>query len=287
MTGGLRDPRAEARRALRRRRRRRRIRRTAAWVLVTVAAVTLGMGIVLGWDVGLTWLRRDTSLFRVRQVDVGPTAWVPPWEAVERSGISVGDDILAIVPDSVAARLERHPRVARARVRRTWRRTVRIDLVEKPPVALWVHDGFYEVAADGTVLGRAPRVGLPRWPRASRRPPEPRGTDLPLLTGVRDVDPIPGVRLRQKGVRRALAFLVRLRHYGRGGEQWVSEVWAGDPDSLVAVTLGGVTIRIGDGRVSRRKVEALRAVLDRIRRDGAPVSYVDARFREQVIVKRG
>jgi hypothetical protein len=53
------------------------------------------------------------------------------------------------------------------------------------------------------------------------------------------------------------------------------------------ITLGGVQVKIGDGRLSRRKVEALLAVLERVRREGEPILYVDARFRQQVVIKRG
>jgi hypothetical protein len=59
------------------------------------------------------------------------------------------------------------------------------------------------------------------------------------------------------------------------------------PGELTAVTLGGVSVRVGDGRLSRRKVEALLTVLERVRKDGTEVQYVDARFRNQVIIKQG
>ena len=276
-----------ARRALVRRRRRRRIRMGIAWTLVVGAALGIGMAAALGWSAGTTWLRTKTRLLEVRQVDVAPTHWVPPWEAVELAGVGVGDDILALSPDSVRARLERHPRVAHARVKRTWRRTVRLELEERPPVAVWLERDLCEVAADGTVLGAAPRAGLPGWPLTGSGGREPRGVDLPILSGLPVKTPDAGGVLDEEGPRQALAFLALLRTYDRGGEDWISEVWAAEPDGLVMVTLGGVRVRIGDGRLSRRKVEALLAVLDRVRREGEQVLYVDARFRNQVVIKRG
>ncbi len=273
-----------ARRALIRRRRRRRIRRGLAWSVVVVVAVGAGMAVTLGWTAGTDWLRTETRLLRVQQVDVAPSEWVPPWEAVELAGIGVGDDILAIDVDSVEARLESHPRIARAEVKRTWRRTVTLKLTERVPVAMWLDGGMREVAADGTVLGPAPPEGLPRWPLEGHGIRRPRGVDLPLLTGAGEAD---AGALDGEASRQALAFLARLREYDRSGDDWISEVWAARPGGLVMITLNGIRVKIGDGCLSRRKVEALLAVLERVGREVDKVQYVDARFRNQVVIKRG
>ncbi len=278
---------ADARRALARRRRRRRARMGAAWGVVVALAVVGGMSLALGWNAGTGWLRTHTRLFQVRQVDVSATRWVAPWEVVELSGVTPGQDLFTVDEDSVAARLVRHPRIASAEVHRTWRRTVKLTVTERPPLALWLEGGTVEVAADGTVLGPPPlRVG-PEWPAQSGAGDDPRGVDLPLLTGLGGVSARPGTRIDDLRAKEALAFLARLRLYGIPGETWISEVNLDPHQGLTAVTLGGVSVRIGDGRLSRRKVEALMAALDQMRREGREVRYVDARFHDQVVVKEG
>ncbi len=274
-----------ARRALRRRRRRRRVRRGLAWMVVSAIAVVAGMGVALGWNAGLTWVRTHTRIFEVQALEVSDTDWVPPWELAELCGVHPGDDILAVDPDSVAVRLAEHPRVDHARVTRTWHRTVRLTVTEKAPVALLVSGRTFEIAADGTVLGPPPLRA--EWPVPVTGSDEPRGVELPLLTGVDGSRLRPGNVLEGPGVRRALTFLTRLRTYGCPGSGWLSEVWVDRPEGLVAVTLDGTAVRIGDGRLSARKVEALMTVLKRMRDDGRQVEYVDARFRNQVIVKEG
>lgn len=276
-----------ARRALARRRRRRRVRRGAAWMVVAVLAVAAGTTAALGWHAGLGWVRTHTRIFAVRQVDVAATRWVPPWEIVERTGVFPGDDLLAVDPDSVAARVAAIPRVASVKVTRTWKRTVRVVVAEKVPVALLLDGRPEEVAADGTVLGPPPAHSRPEWPLPDSAVRYARGVELPLLTGLGGRPPASGKRLTGEGARQALDFLVRLRGYGERGEAWISEVRVERPGELVAVTLGGVSVRIGDGRLSRRKVEALLTVLERLRKDGKGVQYVDARFRNQVIIKQG
>jgi hypothetical protein len=109
--------------------------------------------------------------------------------------------------------------------------------------------------------------------------------ELPLLTGI-EARLEPGDMLEDAGARNALAFLARLSAYGMDGGGWVSEIWAGTGDQMVLVTLeGGTSVRIGDGRLSKRKLTALRTVLDRLHRKAETVDFVDARFRYQVVVR--
>jgi cell division septal protein FtsQ len=274
-----------ARRALARRRRRRKIHHGIAWGILGSMAAAAGIGLKVSGDAGVTWVRRNTALFEVRRVDPGETVWVPPWELVDASGVSPGDDLLELDLEAVAERIAARPRVASAEVDRTWSRTVRIAVVEKPPAALWVGDEAMEVAADGTVLGPPPPGVRPEWPSPSERGWSPRGVELPLLTGV-EAGGRPGDALEHAGARNALAFLARLTAYGMDGAGWVSEIWAGEPDQMVLVTLrGGISVRIGDGRLSRRKLTALRTVLDRLHETAETVDFVDARFRNQVVVR--
>lgn len=274
-----------ARRALARRRRRRKVRLGIAWGILGSMAVGAVIGLKVSGDAALLWVRRNTSVFEVRRVDPGKTRWVPPWELVDASGVSPGDDLFDVSPGKVAARIVKRPRVAAVTVDRTWKRTVRIAVVEKPPVALWVGDTAMEVAADGTVLGPPPAGVRPEWPAAAKAGWTPRGVELPLLTGIK-ARLTPGDVFQDDGAKNALAFLARLSAYGMDGAGWVSEIWAGKPDQMVLVTLqGGISVRIGDGRLSKRKLVALRTVLDRLRQKAETVDFVDARFRYQVVVR--
>jgi cell division septal protein FtsQ len=274
-----------ARRALARRRRRRKIRLGIAWGILGSLAAGAAIGLKVSGDASLVWVRRHTSLFEVRRVDPGETQWVSPWELVDASGVSPGDDLFDVAPGEVAARITERPRVASAVVDRTWKRTVRISVVEKPPVALWVGETAMEVAADGTILGPPPAGARPEWPAAAQKGWTPRGVELPLLTGI-EARLEPGDMLEDAGARNALAFLARLSAYGMDGGGWVSEIWAGTGDQMVLVTLeGGTSVRIGDGRLSKRKLTALRTVLDRLHRKAETVDFVDARFRYQVVVR--
>jgi len=246
--------------------------------------LTLGFGLTEGSSALLTWGRTHTSLFEVRQVDVVNTQWISPWIAVDASGVNPGDDILDVVTEDVAARVAELPRVGNAQVKRTWTRVVRIDVEEKPPVALWLGTQPMEVAGDGTLLGAAPPGG-PDWPVSASGESQERGVYLPLLTGVPVKGAKAGTILEHPMALEALEFLARLRAYGDYGTNWISEVRV-TPRGLVLFTFrGGIEVKIGNGRLSRKKISALQTVLERVMEDPSSVEFVDARFRHQVIVK--
>lgn len=276
-----------AKRALARRRRRRRLRQATVGTVLLAAVVGLLGGVGAGARVLLEEVRENTNLFRVRRVDVGRTSLIPPWEVADLTGITPGQDILEISEDAVARRVEQDPRVLRAEVKRTWARTVRVDVAERVPVAVWLGQDLLEISEDGMVLGTAPARPEADWP-TSGQGRLARGLALPILSGFQSGELRAGDVIRNPGARQALVFLARLWAYKQNGEEWLSEVWAGEPGNLVAVTLdGGIPVRIGDGTLTRRKIRAIRSVIGRLQEDGMPPGLVDARFRHQVIVKTG
>ena len=143
-----------------------------------------------------------------------------------------------------------------------------------------------EVAADGTLLGSPPPGDEPDWPVPVSGFSRIRGVNLPLLTGVQVKGAEAGKVIDDPAAREALEFLARLRAYGDGGEGWISEVRAIEPGKLEVITLKrGIEIKIGDGRLSRKKLSALQTVLDQVMEESNSVEFLDARFRHQVIVK--
>jgi hypothetical protein len=109
---------------------------------------------------------------------------------------------------------------------------------------------------------------------------------LPLITGIKAGELHPGDQVIDSAAREALAFLSLCRSYGEPGEEWLSEIWAGKKDDLVAVTLeGGISVRLGDGRLTQKKIQAIRSVIERLHPKDTEAVLVDARFRHQVIVK--
>jgi len=241
----------------------------------------------LGWRAGLHWIRTNTELLAVRSVTSGPTLYVSPWEVVDAVTVEPGDDLLNLPIHRIEEQLARHPRLKGGHVHRRWNGRIELDVDERLPVAVMLGNGLAEMDENGVFLG-PPTEFNGTWREHPEENPVPCGLDLPLLTGFRPSGLTPGERVEDPAVRRAIAFLSRLKLYHLDGRTWISEIDVSDPEGLVLYTLKGtVPIRIGDGRVSRTKMRALFEVLrDLLGRD-EPVRYVDLRFHDMIVVKKG
>jgi hypothetical protein len=126
-------------------------------------------GGIIGLSVPLWVPRMLASLpaFRVETVRVVGVQYVAPTEVIGLAAVgpeaSVWDD-----PSVWEARVETHPLVLEARVRRDGIRAISIQVVEDRPVALVATPTLLPVSAEGRVLPLEP------WTAA---------VDLPLLTG--------------------------------------------------------------------------------------------------------
>jgi cell division septal protein FtsQ len=93
--------------------------------------------------------------FAVREVRVGATLHVQKDEVLALAGVGVGDRLLSIDTDAVAARVASHPWVASARVRRELPSVLAIDVVERRAAAAALLGGLYLVDESGRPFKRA------------------------------------------------------------------------------------------------------------------------------------
>jgi cell division protein FtsQ len=169
-------------------------------------------------------------------------------------------------------RLERHPLLASARVRRQMPRTLVVDLVERHPVALAPTPTLEPVDREGTLLPLDP---------AERR------LDLPIL-GVEE-PPAPGSRLLPARVRLLAAEVARLQEADTSFLQMVSEVaWGQARNTLVARwSEPPVDFLLNPGAPATRLREGLAALADAMARDSGQVpAVIDLRYADQVVVRR-
>ncbi len=145
----------------------------AAWlvgrVLGKVVAVLAVLG-AAGW--GGRWAVRyvvESPRFQVKQIDISALPHVRREELVALAGVGLGDRLLSIDTDAVAARLTTHPWVAAAQVKRHLPSVLHVDLVERRAAAVASLGGLYLVDENGRPFKRA-------------RMDEAEG--LPVLTGI-------------------------------------------------------------------------------------------------------
>jgi cell division protein FtsQ len=111
----------------------------------------------------------DHPYFTVTEIVVTPTQHVRAGTLLESADLRAGVSLWRVDPTTLAARLESHPWIRRARVRREFPRRLIVELAEREPAAILFLDQLYYVDSTGLAFVR---VG-------DRDP-----LDLPFVTGV-------------------------------------------------------------------------------------------------------
>jgi cell division protein FtsQ len=237
-----------------------RVRRRRRVLLLVVATV--------GLSVGLYQLARS-PLFGLTAVRVeGADAQVQT-AVVAAAGLRPGQPYLAIDPGEVRRRVEALPRVATARVARSYPSSLRIVVSERLPTAVVPAAGAYWlVAADGMVVGRA----------------TVRPRDLPYVAGVPLPPAVrPGVRLPPDNpLANALA---ALGHMDPGLAGQVVGVTARSIDGLELGLRGGARVLYGLAERQAAKDAAVMLIQRKLHAEGKQVVRIDVRSPSTPIVK--
>lgn len=171
-------PGAQARRGPARRPRPRR-RRRRRWLLPALAVL-----VVAG---GLGYLLLGSPLLVAQRVQVTGTAALGADEVRSAAGVPLGGPLLRVDTDEAAMRVARLPEVARVRVDRAWPQTVRIEVLERAPVALRpAPDGPHRIDATGVDFGAltGPQSMQPPLPELRAPDGAPTAAAAAVLTGL-------------------------------------------------------------------------------------------------------
>jgi len=247
--------------------------RVAAWVcaglLVVVAAVVA---------VRFALFSPRMVLADLSQIEVRGNQFVPRSAILERFAADQGLSVLRIPLEERRSLLEKIAWVERASVQRILPNGLRVDIVERTPVAF---------VRTGTELGLVDAQGV-----LLERPLEGEFA-FPVVTGISELMPLPE---RCKRMQTFVQFLQDADTARPGGAAQISEVDLADPTDLRAVVAGipelaagggsaqeSVLIHFGDGDfVTKYKVFVEN--LPEWRSSVGRVVSVDLRFARQVVV---
>ena len=150
-------------------------------------AIAAGVALVLG---GLVWMVYGTSVLGVRDVRVVGTEMLTPLQVQQAAAVPLREPLARVDLGAVRARVERLAPVDRAVVSRSWPATIRVEVIERTPVAavpsgkefLLIDD---EGVAYRTVSKRPAGVPLARLPAPRPGDVNPRAalTVLGALSG--------------------------------------------------------------------------------------------------------
>jgi cell division protein FtsQ len=93
--------------------------------------------------------------FAVQEVRVAATTHVSAEEIQEFAGVEIGDRLLTVDPDQVAAKLASHPWIASARVRRDLPSALAIEVTERRAIASALMGALYLLDENGRPFKRA------------------------------------------------------------------------------------------------------------------------------------
>jgi cell division protein FtsQ len=205
--------------------RRRRLRPWAIGGAVVVALVT--------GSVALSY----TSLFGARTVEVEGEEQLGPRQVMRLAQVTMGTNVLHLDEAKAAARLEDEPWILDATVRTSLPGTISISIRERTPVLVLQSGSVRRLAAaDGTVLGRAPKTAA-----------------FPVVTVPEGLRLGPGQVAAAADVVTAMVPVVRAR---------VDSLSIAGDGEVAMVVDGGVDVVYGSASDAVVKAQALRAILD-------------------------
>jgi cell division protein FtsQ len=235
-----------------------RLRRPAELVLRAVAVIAVGVGAVA---LGRLVERhvRTSPAFEVTEIGLEGHVRLAREEILDTAGLAEGRNVFDVAPEEAEERLDAHPWIAEADVRRRLPGTYTVEVRERRAVALLALGELYLVSEDGAVFKEV-EAGDP--------------VDLPVITGV-DRERF----TRDRGFRTSVLLeAVALLHDYRGAGLWrrepIGELHVERDDGLSLYVGDDATyVRLGHGPF-RAKLRRLRTVLDELGERGARALYV-------------
>jgi cell division protein FtsQ len=186
----------------------------------------------------LVFLVYFTPLLGVRTVQVSGNSSLPERDVLAAADVRLGKPMLQVDSSEIQSRLQAMPSVASARVELSWPSTVRLDVVERVPVAFLANGGGVRlVDAGGMTFADLPQ-------------PPPGLPELRVRAATGD-DPV---------TRAALTALVSLPAAVRGD---VTAVTAQTPHDIRLLLTGNREVDWGDASQSERKAAILPPLLTR------------------------
>jgi cell division protein FtsQ len=195
--------------------------------------------------------------FALEQIQVTGTGKASEQEIIEASGATVGDRLLALDTDAIAAKVAEHPWVAEARVSRRLPAALAIEIVERKAAAVVNLGGLYLVDGSGRPFKRASAA---------------EAAGLPVVTGIERSQYVDHREPCEAAFREALAILAA---WGKNPRRpALSEVNVAPRHGFtVFLADGGAEIRLGRSEYDR-KLARLDQILEAVKASGAGVRVV-------------
>jgi len=215
----------------------------------------------------------SADAFAIREIIIEGNQQLEDIDVRRAARLRIGSNIFEVSSEGTRNHLLQHPWIEEATVVRKLPGRVRIEVVERKPVALVALDQLYLVSDEGAVFKR---LGVD----------DP--VDLPVITGIASERFYDDFDYRTAVLLRSMALLQDYEGAGLAKREPVSEIhFEGANGIELFVGDDGMNVRLGNGQ-HRQKLRRFRQVLERLVREKTRPSYVyldNVRSPERVTVR--
>ena len=217
-----------------------------SWIRTAIGLLAMAEVLLLGGH-ALRWAWSSPH-FLVREVVFDGHRTVDLQTLMRMAGLKPGMNLFEVDLEAVRGRVEMHPMIRKANVRRQPPQGVYVQIEERLPVALLQSGDPIGVDREGVVLGRL-----------HSKP----STCLPLLEGLDPEEMRPGETLRDPGFRLTLETAMRFARVPLLRESCFSARRRKDGIILLRVPDGRLELLVGEEGMERQ-IERFRAVANQI-----------------------
>lgn len=235
----------------RRKMRRRKESKLAVWKVVIGACIVIGL---------------FTLPLPIGQIQVTGTSQLTSEDVVHIGDLGYPVNILRVRTGALEERLQKDIRVDTAHVSYALPLTLQVDVKErKALVVVPSQFGFVSLDRNGMVIASSATI------------PD---TTVPIISGVRLGNALLGDTVEAEGIRGAIAYMEAFTEEGR---KKIGEINVGDADKMIAYTVEGLPIHIGDRNNLEEKAKITTDMLVDIAQRHVSAEFIDVNIKSPFI----
>lgn len=208
--------------------------------------------------------------FQVQEVVVNGEKRLSEIEVLNLARIDIGSNMLAVGLKDISERIERHPWIEHAMVKRRLPQRIIIDIIERTPAVMINFDRLYLVDKKGVVFKE---VGPEDF------------FDVPVLTGLESKDLASNESVSKRLIEKALSILDEVNKRKVLGVNEISEINMDPRAGLTLFTVEDATqIRLGFGNYVE-KLDNLKRVIADLQGRCEKAEYINLTYGRKIYVK--
>ena len=225
--------------------------KAAVWKVVISACILIGL---------------FTLPLPIGQVQVTGTSQLTSEDVVQIGDLGYPVNILRVRTGALEERLQKDIRVDTAHVSYALPLTLQVDVKErKALVVVPSQFGFVSLDRNGMVIASSATI------------PD---TTVPIISGVRLGNALLGDTIEAEGIRGAIAYMEAFTEEGR---KKIGEINVGDADKMIAYTVEGLPIHIGDNNNLEEKAKITTDMLVDIAQRHVSAEFIDVNIKSPFI----